>query len=300
MAKDARDAALVVILRAFLGVGSRLPLQLSRRCGPAIGRLAMLAAPRDRRRVVRHLTIAFPELSDERRQALAAGCARHFGLMLAEVAWLTRAPRPAIERLCTIAGFEHFERALAEGRGVMFTTAHAGNWELISARLPIAGTPLITAVRKLDNPRIDTLVNALRARHGTEVVPRSARAGGQLARAIRRNRVVGLLIDQDIRNVPGVFVPFFDRPAWTPSGAATLAIRLGCPMIPGFIHRKPDLSHHIELFPPLESPRPGSLEDQVVELTTGATAAIENQIRTHPEQWVWMHRRWRTRPNDQE
>jgi KDO2-lipid IV(A) lauroyltransferase len=110
--------------------------------------------------------------------------------------------------------------------------------------------------------------------------------------------VVGLLIDQDIRNIPGVFVPFFGRPAWTPSGAAMLSIRMRCPMIPGFIHRRPDGSHHVQIHPPLEIPADGTLEDKIQELTASATAVIERQIRAHPEQWVWMHRRWRTQPED--
>jgi KDO2-lipid IV(A) lauroyltransferase len=181
----------------------------------------------------------------------------------------------------------------------MFATAHCGNWELLSARLPVAGVPLITAVRELDDPRIDRLVTASRSRFGTEVVPRGPAAGRQLARALAKQRVTGLLIDQDIRDVPGVFVPFFNRPAWTPSGAATLAVRLGCPMIPGFIHRLPDGRHRAEIQPPLPMPAEGTLEEQVEALTATATAAIERQIRSHPEQWVWMHRRWRTRPPDQ-
>ncbi len=156
---------------------------------------------------------------------------------------------------------------------------------------------MITAVRELKEPRIDGIVNSLRSRFGTEVVRRGPAAGRQLARALGRNRVIGLLIDQDIRDVPGVFVPFFGRPAWTPSGAATLAVRMRCPMVPGFIHRLPDMTHHIQLQPAIEVPTSGSVEDRVQELTAAATAAIECQIRAHPEQWVWMHRRWRTQPS---
>jgi KDO2-lipid IV(A) lauroyltransferase len=187
-------------------------------------------------------------------------------------------------------------RAREEGRGVMFATAHCGNWEILSARLPVAGVPLISAVRELEDPRLDHLVTSTRTRFGTEIVPRGPAAGRQLARALGRNKVVGLLIDQDIRDVPGVFVPFFGRQAWTPSGAAMLAIRRGCPVVPGFIHRQPDGRHVAEIHPPLPMPSGGSLEDQVEELTAAATSLIEGQIRNHPEQWVWMHRRWRRRP----
>ncbi len=140
------------------------------------------------------------------------------------------------------------------------------------------------------------MVRTLRCRFGTEVISRGPAAGRHLARALKNHRVVGLLIDQDIRRVPGVFVPFFGRPAWTPSGAATLAIRLDCPVAPGFIHRRPDGTHHAQIHPPLRIPSTGSLEDRVHEVTAAATSVIEEQIRAYPEQWVWMHRRWRTRP----
>jgi KDO2-lipid IV(A) lauroyltransferase len=157
---------------------------------------------------------------------------------------------------------------------------------------------LITAVRQLNDPHLDRLVTSSRTRFGTEVVPRGPAAGRQMARSLARNKACGLLIDQDIRDVPGVFVPFFGRRAWTPSGAATLAVRMRCPMLSGFIHRRPDGSHMAEIFPPLRPSGAGSLEDRVYELTAAATAAIERQIRAYPEQWVWMHRRWRRQPED--
>jgi KDO2-lipid IV(A) lauroyltransferase len=254
--------------------------------------------PRSRRRIRTHLEIAFPDLDRNRREALLRDIARHFGLMLAEVAWLWHAQPQDLERLCELDGAENFFEALENGRGVIFSTGHCGTWELMSARLPIGGVPLATAARELDDPRLDTLVTALRSRFGTEVILRGPSAGKQMVRALAANRVAALLIDQDIRGIPGVFVPFFGRPAWTPSGAAMLAIRKGCPVVPGFIHRRSDGTHKVEIHPPLPMPCDGTLEDRVEELTAAATAAIERQIRAHPEQWVWMHRRWRTRPEN--
>jgi len=224
------------------------------------------------------------------------GCVRHFGLMLAEVAWLWHAQAQDVEDICEFRGLHHMEEALQDGRGAMLATAHCGNWELLSARIPVAGIPLTCAVRQLDNPRIDSLVNAIRTRFGTEIFPRGPAAGRHLARALKKNRVNALLIDQDIRDVPGVFVPFFGRPAWTPSGAAMFSIRMECPVLPGFIHRLPSGKHVAEFHSPLPVPTDGTVEDRIEELTSSATAAIERQIRAHPEQWVWMHRRWRTQP----
>jgi KDO2-lipid IV(A) lauroyltransferase len=200
--------------------------------------------------------------------------------------------------LVEIEGLEHLMGPIEEGRGVVLGTGHAGNWELFNATLGIFGVPMTIAVRELKNPQFDSVVTSLRAQFGTEVIPRGASAGRKLLEALGRGRAVGLLIDQDIPSIPGVFVPFFGRPAWTPSGAAMIALKARCDLVPGFIHRRPDGSHLIKIEPPLPVPSDGSLENRVWELTAAMTAKIEWQVRAWPEQWVWMHRRWRTRPED--
>ena len=300
MTSRAGSFALYASLRSFLGIGGKLPLTLSRPIGGALGRTALALLPKDRGRIRTHLEIAFPDMDGSQRNTIERECGRHFGLMLAEVAWLWHAKPQELENLCTLEGTENFFDALEDGRGVIFVTGHCGTWEILSARLPIAGVPLTTAARRLDDPRLDRLVTSLRTRFGTEIILRGPSAGKQMVRALAKNRVAALLIDQDIRGIPGVFVPFFGRPAWTPSGGAMLAIRRGCPIVPGFIHRRADGTHKAEIHPPLPIPVGGSLDDRVEELTSAATAVIERQIRAHPEQWVWMHRRWRTQPEARE
>jgi KDO2-lipid IV(A) lauroyltransferase len=300
MSSALKGNALYLILRSFLEVGGRLPQTLTKAIGPRISGAALRLMSSTRRRVLDHLEIAFPDLQDHERRHIMMRCADHFGLMLAETAWLWHANAEGIEAVCEVEGIQHIEKALSEGRGAVFTTAHCGNWEILGSRLPVAGVPLVSAVRGLDNPRLDRLVTSSRTRFGTEIIPRGPAAGRQLIRALTRGKVVCLLIDQDIRDVPGVFVPFFGRPAWSPSGAATLALRLNVPVIPGFSHRRADGSHVIRVHPPLLNPEGGSLDDRVHELTAAATATIERQIRAHPEQWVWMHRRWRRQPSQPE
>jgi KDO2-lipid IV(A) lauroyltransferase len=282
--------------RVILRLGCRMPLSLTRPIGRQIGLVSLGLVPRDRRRARSHLRIAFPDLPERDIRRLLLEHSRHFGTMLAEVTWLWRASSQQVLRLCSMEGTQHLRPALEAGGGAVLVTAHCGNWELLNARLCMAGLPMTVAVRSVYDPRLDRLVSTLRSRFGTEVVPRGADAGRNLVSALARNRVNGLLIDQDIRDIPGVFVPFFDRPAWTPSGAAALAIRGRCPTVPAFIHRLPDGTHHVVVHPPLPIPEGGSLRDRVTELTAASTAAIERQIRSHPEQWVWMHRRWRTQP----
>jgi KDO2-lipid IV(A) lauroyltransferase len=294
-----RHDVLYASMRALLAAGSRLPLGLARAAGATLGPTAIRFARRDIARARSHLELAFPDLDPDDRGRILEASARHFGAMLGEVAWMWRAGPEDVRKLVTINGVEHLEEALAVGRGAVLVTAHTGNWELLNARLGTAGIPMTIAVREVYDPRLDHIATRVRARFGAQVVPRGKNAGRQLASALRLNRVNGLLIDQDIRDIPGVFVPFFGHEAWTPSGAAVLALRAQCPTVPAFIHRRPDGGHEVEVHPPLETPPIDlSIEERVRRLTADATAAIEGQIRRFPEQWVWMHRRWRTRPED--
>ena len=292
----ARDHLLYRGLETFLSAAGRLPLGVTRPLGAQIGALAMAISARDRRRARSHLRIAFPSLDEASMRALLRSTARHVGKLLAEVAWLLRATPEEVAEQCAITGLEHLQRPLAAGTGAVLITGHCGNWELCNARIGVAGIPLTIAVRGMHDPRLDRIATALRSRFGAEVVPRGQDAGRRLFAALAANRVNGLLIDQDIRDIPGVFVPFFGRPAWTPSGAASLALRHGCPVVPIFAHRRSDGRHLAEIHPPLPDPPPGPSEERITALTAAATAAIERQIRAYPEQWVWMHRRWRTQP----
>jgi Kdo2-lipid IVA lauroyltransferase/acyltransferase len=281
---DTRHELLYHAFRVFLGGAGMLPLAVTRPLGRQIGVAALALVSRDRKRARAHLRIAFPDRSESEIRSLLLAFARHLGLLLAEVSWLWRASPYQVMKLCSIEGLEHLQGALDEGRGAVLVTGHCGNWELLNARLCVAGIPMTIAVRGLKDARLDRVASTLRSR----------------VAALNRNRVNGLLIDQDIRDVPSIFVPFFGRPAWTPSGAATLAIRKHCAAVPAFIFRRADNTHHVVVHPPLPSPERGPLSDKVTELTARSTAAIEQQIVGHPEQWVWMHRRWRTRPGGEE
>ncbi len=285
--------------RLLLATGSRLPLALTRQLGIAAGRLSLALAATDRRRAREHLALAFPEMTDTERDILLRRTARHLGLMLAEVLWLWRASPEGVRSRVTMSGAEHLEAARERGRGAVLVTGHCGNWELMNARLGAGSIPMSIAVREIYDPRLHDVATALRARFGAQVISRGPTAGRRLVAALLANRVVGLLVDQDIRDIPGVFVPFFGRPAWTPSGAAQLALRARVPVVPAFISRRADGSHHVEAQPPIEHAGEPGDADAVARLTAEATAAIERQIRAHPEQWVWMHRRWRTQPQEQ-
>ncbi|MCK5377777.1 MAG: lysophospholipid acyltransferase family protein [Acidobacteria bacterium] len=283
-------------LKLSLLIGSVFPLPVLRWLGRTLARCARPFVAGERRREDEHLKIAFPEMEGPCRRDLRRRSEIHLGNVAGEIAWLMHADERQVAALCDITGVEHLHKALEGGKGVILITAHAGNWELLNARLGVAGIPLSIAVREVYDPRIDAVATDLRSRFGGNVIHRGKGTARRLFAALKANRVNGLLIDQDIRDLPGVFVPFFGREAWTPSGPAGFSLKIGCPTIPAFIHRREDGSHTVEVHPPLPRPVDGSTEDQIRQLTAAATAAIEQHVRAHPDQWVWMHRRWRTRP----
>src|SRR6266480_4011449 len=193
-----------------------------------------------------------------------------------------------------LEGVEALDTALARGRGAIAATGHVGNWELLAAWAAAIGYPITVVVRRVNDLRFHSLIVRFRAAAGVEVLvrddPRFVAAVGD---ALRRNRVVAMLIDQDTRGA-GVFVPFFGRPAHTPPGAALLALRARVPVVTAFIQRRPGGGHLVRMAPvPLGE---GNGRGRVTEVTARFTAAIEAQIRRAPAEWVWWHQRWRRQP----
>ena len=285
------------LLRALLGGARVVPLPVLRRVGAAAGRAALPFARRDRRRAVAHLRLAFPERDEAWRRALVRRCAAHLGTLLGEVAWLWAAPGAEILARSEFVGLEHLTGKLGPDRGAILVTGHCGNWEWLNLALGAHGVGMTVAAREVYDPRLDEVARRLRGRFGGETALRGKRAGGRLVHALRHGRVDGLLIDQDI-DAPGVFVDFFGRPAWTPTGAALLALRTGCPVVPGFAARLPDGRMRLAFSPPVEVAAGQAGDADVARLTAALTRHIERQVRANPEQWVWMHRRWRHQPGD--
>jgi KDO2-lipid IV(A) lauroyltransferase len=282
-------------LRVLLASARFVPLPALRLLGRSMARLAWSLARTDRRIAREHLAAAFPERDEKWRETVLHGARRHLGELLGEVAWLWSALPAAILDRTDMQGLEHLEEGARKGHGAVLVTAHCGNWEWMNLALGASGVPMTVATREVYDPRLDAVAQRLRGRTGGEFVPRGKDAGGRLLRAVSRDRVVGLLIDQDI-DVPGYFVEFFGRPAWTPSGAALIALRSGAPVVTGFAARLPSGRMRLSFAPPLRVEPGGSAEEDAARLTALLTARIEEQIRAHPEQWVWMHRRWQRRP----
>ncbi|HEY5599227.1 MAG TPA: lysophospholipid acyltransferase family protein, partial [Candidatus Manganitrophaceae bacterium] len=194
-------------------------------------------------------------------------------------------------------GSEYLEAAAAEGKGMILITGHIGNWELMAAALSVRGYPLHVIAAPLYDPRIDEWIVRFRERFKIETISRGSPASSKkILGVLRKKEALGLLIDQDTR-VDGVFVDFFNKKAYTPAGAAQLALRSEAATMMCFITRLPDDRHRITIEKPFLLTRTSDHEEDVKVNTARFTARIEEHIKHYPDQWVWMHRRWKTKAN---
>jgi len=222
--------------------------------------------------------------------ALGLRCFAHLGTLLGECLVLRHSTVEGLASHVELGGWEHVDAARAQRRPIVIVTGHCGNWELLAAILNARGLGMLVVAREIDEPGLQTMLLDLRARFGTRTIVRGTPgAARSLLGALRGAGALGMLIDQDTK-VEGCFVEFFGRPAWTPIGAAELALRFDAAVLPTFIERRADGGHRATIHPELPLPT------DAVAATAAMTAAIEAQIRSHPEQWVWLHRLWRRQP----
>ena len=284
------------LIRAALALVRLLPLRAAQALGRALGAAAFHVAPGERRKALASLSVAFPEMTDEARLELVRRCFRHLGTVALEMA-VAPGLGARLERLVDMSGesLTRLREAHARGKGVVCVTAHLGNWELLGARVARSGVPLSAVGKENVDPRLTRLIDRFRAHGGVRNVWRGQPgAAVAMLRALRRGELLAMLIDQDT-NVQNVFVPFFGRPAATPRAAADLVLRTGATPLVCLNHRGEDGVYRTST-EEVEVPRTGDDERDAVELTARFSARIEAGIRAHPEQWVWMHQRWKTKP----
>jgi KDO2-lipid IV(A) lauroyltransferase len=285
-------AALWLLVR---GVGV-LPRPVARGVGIGIGHLARVLLGKLRRVGQRNLAMALPELSEAERERILRGVYVSLGRQLAEFCRLGRLTRENAHELIEYEGLEHYLAAKARGKGVLFLTAHLGAWELSSYFHSLMGHPLRIVMRGLDNPLVNEYVNRVRTRHGNTTFDKDNYVRGLLA-AMRRNEAVGILMDTNMTPPQGVFVDYFGIKACTPGGLARIALHTDATIVPGFaLWDETAGKYKMTFAPAVELVRTGDAEADVVANTQRCTAVIEEFVRRHPEQWLWVHRRWKTRP----
>jgi KDO2-lipid IV(A) lauroyltransferase len=268
----------------------RAPRPLTWLLARAYARLLDLALPRLRRVAIRNLELALPELGRAEHRRIADGVFRSIARLLLVFTQFPRISRDNVSEWIRYEGFEHFEEARRRGRGVLFATAHLGNWELSAFAHALMAEPMHVIVRPLDNPRLDALVERRRALSGNRLIEKKD-AARSILKALAANQAVGVLIDQNSSLDDGVFVDFFGVPACAGAGFARLAARSGATVIPGFaLWSESEGRYVLRFYPPVE------ITGDAAEDTRRLQSQLESVIREHPDQWLWLHRRWKTRP----
>lgn len=276
--------------RAILASLAWTPRPAAERLGLLYARLLDRLVPRLRRVAMRNLELAFAELSAPERRRIADGVFRSLARLMVVFARLPRLNQKNISEWIRYEGFEYFQQALRRGRGVLFAAAHLGAWELSAFAHGLMSGPMDVVVRPLDNPLLDRLVERRRALSGNRILEKK-NAARAILKALRANRAVGVLIDQNAGLEEGVFVEFFGVPACAGTAFARLAARSGATVIPGFaLWSELERRFLLRFYPPVEITGDAPADTQRLH------RHLESVIRQYPDQWLWFHRRWKTRP----
>ncbi len=273
----------------------RLPPGAAAYIGRRLGDLGYALTARRRRVALANLTQAFPGSTARERRRVCRASYQHLGTMVIELVALLSRPLPDVLAGVRIAGVEHLRAVMDRHGRALLLTAHLGNWELLAAASRLTPYRLSVVVRPLDAPWLEALACRLRGKIGVELIDKRA-ALRPVLRTLTGGGMVGILLDQNTARGESVFVPFFGRSASTSKGIALLALRTGTPVVPAFIRREEAGTHVVTIGPPVAVPEGVPHGVAVAALTARCTEAIEAAIRETPEQWLWIHERWRTRP----
>ncbi|MGB9466126.1 MAG: lysophospholipid acyltransferase family protein, partial [Candidatus Acidiferrum sp.] len=238
----------------------------------------------------------FPDWTGAQREDVMRKMVRNLGWMAAEFARFPRLTKGNIEEVVILEGHENFLEGQRRGKGVLYLTGHIGAWELSSFAHALYGYPLHYMARPLDNKRLDALVNQYRCSSGNKPIFKNESARVTL-KILKDSGTVGILADQNTMPEEGVFVDFFGKPACTTTGIARVALHTGAAVVPGYVYWDEAIrKYRLRFEPAVELVRTGDTEGDVFENTQRFAKVLEEIIRKHPEQWVWVHKRWKTRP----
>ncbi|MDE3168587.1 MAG: lysophospholipid acyltransferase family protein [Acidobacteriota bacterium] len=283
---------------AWLGIKALglLPRAAARTIGVWFVTLAFALRTPLRRAAEFNLRVAFPDWTDAQRRKAIRGMIRQVGWMAGEFSQFPKYTRKNIPGIVTIEGAEHFDCARAKGKGVLFLTGHMSAWELAPFAHALYGYPLDFLVRPVASRRVDALVNAYRCLSGNAPIEKN-RAARAMLKILAQGGTVGILADHNTTLEEGVFVDFFGLPACTTSGLARIALRTGAAVVPGFLRwDDPSRKYILGFASALDLLSSGDEDRDVRENTARFTKIIEDFVRAHPDQWLWVHKRWKTRP----
>lgn len=281
--------------RVFASLARIFPLRVGWFMGALLGQLAFSVIRIRRGVTLENLSRAFGDHLGEKELAkIGAKCYRNFGRSIVEFCRFPKLTRKNLGRMLEIQGLEHCHRAQAQGKGIIILSGHLGAWEYLSPAFVLNGFAVDLFVRSLKNPLADELLFRQRRWVGAEII-RTSRTPKGVLRSLRQNRLMVMLADQD-GGRDGVFIPFMDHLASTPSGVARFALQTGAPILMGFVVRQPHAPHRLIIDSPMEMPHSGDQETDVRQILETYTRRLESYLRAYPDQWFWPHRRWKTRP----
>jgi KDO2-lipid IV(A) lauroyltransferase len=291
--KELAEYTPALLLVRFFGM---LPRRLAQRFAKGIAWLGFHLAARQRRTGFHNLRMALPELSEAERERILKGCFQNLGRLLVEFTHFPGLNKRNISQFVVHDGLENYLEGLRRGHGVIFMTAHFGAWELSSFAHAVYGYPLKFVVRPIDNTKVEKLISDYRTSSGNVPIHRR-NAARDIIKALRNNEAVGILFDQNTTRSEGVFAGFFGIPAATTPAIARLALQTDAAVVPGFlIWDQAEQKHRLRLDPPVELINTGDLDHDVLENTKLFNKILEGYVRKYPDQWLWIHRRWKTRP----
>ncbi|MGB7061737.1 MAG: lysophospholipid acyltransferase family protein [Candidatus Zixiibacteriota bacterium] len=284
------------LITSIISFLNSLPRNVAITVGGFLGQLAFLVIRDARRRTVANLSMAFgEEMNEKELTKLGSDVFQNVGKNVADAVRLKKMSWEDVEKITEIEGLEHFDTTYKTGKGVIGVTGHIGNFELLAAYFSLRGYRMSVVGRELYDPRLDRLLLRNRESVGLENIPSSAGVK-PIMRALKAGRFLGVLADQDSSRVRGVFVNFFGKPARTPAGPGLLSYKTGSPIIPMAILRKGQNRYKIVVKPRVELGFSGDREKDLINITQEYTRVLESIIREYPAQWLWMHDRWKSKP----
>lgn len=284
-----------ILTRIIIVLFSALPLETRKRFYRFLFLLFYHLSGKHRLIVLHNLSLSFPEKRLSEIIRIAKNACMNLGTILAEFFEIPAlVDRDEIRSLVAVEGREHFTRALEKGKGILFFTAHMGNWEVMSVYFGRYLGKAHIIYRTLDNPVLDNLVALERSYTGHNLISKGG-AKQKIMQVLKDNGIIGILLDQNVSWYEGAFVDFFNRPACTTTRFAALALETGAPVLPAHIVRLDDGTYRFTIEEEVELIRSGNYEQDLFDNTQKFTAIIEGWVRSHPDQWFWLHQRWKTK-----
>ncbi len=271
-----------------------LPTGIGLALGRVFGSLSFYILKKERKKALKNLDIAFgPSKSQEEKRKIAKKVFENLGKNFIETVSLPKLNRYNINKYVFCKNIDILKQGIRENKGAIILSGHFGNWELLAHYISMQGLPLTVIARRVRMAGIESFLAGVRKKNNVKVVYRDASAK-EIVDLLRNHEFVGIMPDQDMDSVSGVFVDFFGKSAWTPSGPAVLNLLTGAAIVPCFLVRRPS-GHEFLIGKPLELVRTGDKRKDILENTRIYTKVIEDYIRKYPEQWVWFHDRWKTK-----